>query len=465
MDESALLDGGIEMNEHIIKRRSFLQATAAGTAVIGLAGSSLIASGATGTPPKPALLGGTPIRQTPFPSWPIIEKNDEEAWMEVLRSKHWCRLGQKSVEAFEREFAKRTGSKECLLTANGTGALWTALNALGVGPGDEVIVTPYTFVATVNVILLQYALPIFVDIDPETFLIDPDKIEAAITDRTRCILPVHIGGSPADLDRIIAIGKKHNIPVVEDACQAHLAEWRGKKVGTLGDAGCFSFQESKNLASGEGGALLTQDSELIDRCYSFHTNGIRRDGPGYLINGANLRMTEFQGALLMSQLTRFEEQSRIRVQNAEYLTNRLNEIDGIHPAKKYDGCTRHAYHLYMSRYEADKFAGLPREQFLKALRAEGIPCSGGYGSVKGTYALNQQPFIMNSLNSRGFRQIYSEERIRDYVERNHCPLDDKLCTEAVWFFQSMFLGTREDMDQIADAILKIQAHAADLAKA
>ena len=167
----------------------------------------------------------------------------------------------------------------------------------------------------------------------------------------------------------------------------------------------------------------------------------------------------------MAQLTRFEDQSQVRVQNAEHLTNRLNEIDGILPAKKYEGCTRHAYHLYMLRYQADKFAGLPREKFLKALREEGIPGWGGYGGKNGTSPLNLEPFIENSLNSRGFREIYSEERIRDYIEKNHCPVNNKLCTEAIWFGQSMFLGTREDMDQIADAMLKIQAHAAELAKA
>ena len=457
------------MSERKIKRRSFLHTAAAGTAGIGLAGLPIVASGSTGPKAKPALLGGTPVREKGFPSWPVVETNDEEAWMEVLRARRWCRLGATAADAFEKEFAERTGSKECLLTANGTSALWTALNALDVGPGDEVLVTPYTFVASVNVIVLQYALPVFVDVDPATFLMDPSKIEAAITDRTRCILPVHLGGSPADLDAILAIGKKHNIPVIEDACQAHMAEWRGNKVGTLGDAGCFSFQVSKNLPSGEGGAVLTQDSELMDRCYSFHSNGMQREGrrvgPGYHLNGANLRMTEFQGALLMSQLARFEEYSQIRERNADHLTERLNEIDGIVPARMYDGCTRNAYHLYMLRYEADSFAGLPREKFFKALRAEGIPCSGGYGGANGTSPLNLEPFIKNSLNTRGYRAIYSQERIEDYFEKNHCPENDQLCREAVWFWQSMFLGEREDMDHIADAMLKVQAHAAELAKA
>ena len=459
------------MNDSKMKRRNFLHTAAAGTAGMSLAGPSLVATASTSSKGKPALLGGDPVRAKTkkFPSWPVIGKHDEDAWGEVLREKRWCRLGATAADAFEKEFAKRTGSKECLLTANGTSALWTALNGLGIGPSDEVLVTPYTFVATVNVIILQYALPVFVDVDPESFLMDPEKIEAAITERTRCILPVHLGGSVADLDRILAIGKKHGIPVIEDACQAHMAEWRGKKAGTLGDAGCFSFQVSKNLPSGEGGAVLTQDSELMDRCYSFHTNGMqrkdRRTGPGYHMNGANLRMTEFQGALLMSQLARFEEHCQVRESNAAHLTARLNEIDGIEPAKMYDGCTRNAYHLFMARYRPEKFAGLSRDRFFEALREEGIPCSGGYGGVDGTSPLNLEPFIENALNTRGYRAIYSEKQVKDYLESNKCPVNDQLCREAIWFWQSMFLGEREDMDQIADAMLKIQAHASELAKA
>ena len=223
----------------------------------------------------------------------------------------------------------------------------TSLAALGVGPGDEVIVPPYTFVATVNAVLMHHALPIFVDTDPETFQIDARKIEAAITERTRCIIPVHLGGAAADLDAIAAVAAKHKIPVLEDACQAHLAEWRGRKVSTLGDLGCFSFQGSKNLNSGEGGAILTSSDELIEQCKSFQNNGRGTSTAGfsYVRNGANLRMTEFQAALLLQQLTRLEEQSRRREQNAAYLTGLLREIPGIAPARMYDGCTRNAYHL------------------------------------------------------------------------------------------------------------------------
>ena len=202
---------------------------------------------------------------------------------------------------------------------------------------------------------MHHALPVFVDTDPETFQIDARKIEAAITERTACIMPVHLGGSAADMDTILAVAKKHKLPVVEDACQAHLAEWRTKKVSTLGDLGCFSFQASKNLNSGEGGAILTNSDDLYEQCKSYQNNGRMAANAGfaYVRNGANLRITEFQGALLLQQLTRLEEQSRRREQNAAYLSQLLKEIPGIAPAKMYEGCTRNSYHIYMFRYDPD----------------------------------------------------------------------------------------------------------------
>src|SRR6185369_2227150 len=207
---------------------------------------------------KPALLGGAPVRDHRFSSWPQIRDNDEKAWADVLRSGRWNRTGGgKYVAQFEEAWAARLGSKFCLATANGTSALVIALAALDIGPGDEGLVPAYTFVATVNAVLMHHAMPVFVDTDPETFQMDARKIEAAITERTRLILPAHIGGSVVDMDTTLAVAKKHKLPVLEDACQAHLAEWRGRKVSTLGDLGCFSFQASKNLNSGEGGALLT----------------------------------------------------------------------------------------------------------------------------------------------------------------------------------------------------------------
>ncbi|MDX2149840.1 MAG: DegT/DnrJ/EryC1/StrS family aminotransferase [Bryobacteraceae bacterium] len=421
------------------------------------------APAAAATDSKPALLGGAPVRKAPWPGWPVFDATEESGLTAVLKSGKWNRGAGKTVARFEEAYARHMGAKGCLAAANGTAALLTTLNALNIGPGDEVIVPPYTFVATINVILQQYALPVFVDTDPATFQIDAAKIEAALTPRTALIMPVHLGGNVADMDAILALSAKRNIPVLEDACQAHLAEWKGRKVGALAKAGCFSFQASKNLNSGEGGAILSNDTALLDACYAFHNNSRRRNTAGYdfsyVNRGLNLRLTEFQASLLLSQMTRLENQSAHREKNAAYLTSILKEIPGIAPAAQYPGCTRNAYHLYMFRYDSRKFAGLPRDKFLKAMEAEGIPVSGGYSP------LNKEPFLKNTLESKGYKRIYGEKEIKSWSERNQCPANDRLCTEALWLYQGMLLGPRSDMDDVAAAIQKIRRQAAALVKA
>jgi dTDP-4-amino-4,6-dideoxygalactose transaminase len=389
-----------------------------------------------------------------FPSWPVFDQTEERAMLDTLRSGKWNRGTGGTVNRFEEAYAKLTGTKYCLATANGTASLYTSLNALGVQPGDEVIVPPYTFIATVNVVLRQYALPVFVDTDRETMQMDARKLEAAITPATRAIVPVHLGGGACDLDAILSIAAKHKVPVIEDACQSHLAEWRGRKVGSYGAAGCFSFQASKNLNSGEGGAVICNDEELRERCHAFHNNGtglaLRTPNFAYTSTGMNLRMTEFQAALLLAQMTRIEQQAKVRTANAQYLTSMLKEIPGIAPAKMYDGCTRNAYHLYMFRYDPEHFGNRPRAAFLKALAAEGIPASGGYTP------LNTQPFLQTTLATRGFQRLFPAKVLAGWPERNRCPANDRLCGEAVWFTQTMLLGPRSSMDRIAGAIRKIQ---------
>jgi perosamine synthetase len=411
---------------------------------------------------KLAALGGTPVRQGPWPAWPVFDQTEEKALLGVLRSGHWGRTTGKRVEEFEQQYAALTGAKYCIATANGTSALIASLNAIGIGPGDEVLLPPYTFVATLNVILLQHALPVFVDTDLESFQMDPRKAESAATADTRAIVPVHLGGSAADLDALLPLAQRKGWKLVEDACQAHLGEWRGRKVGSLGDVGCFSFQASKNLNSGEGGAVITNSEEIADRAYAFHSNGRSRtasaSGFAYVTNGANLRLTEFQAVLLMAQMTRLEEQSRVRERNAAHLTKLLSQIPGIYPEKLYTGCTRNAWHLYMFRYDAEAFGGAERRQFLKALKAEGIPGSGGYTP------LNKEPFLANVLSSRHNQRIFGEARLKQWRERNECPVNDRLCREAVWFTQTMLLGPQQDMEQIAESIRKIQANAGDLKK-
>lgn len=445
-----------------LSRRRFLSATGAGVAAAQWTISSAKATTFTRlSEDKLAVLGGQPVRTGGFTAWPIIGDNDEQGLLTVLRSKRWNRIGGSAVAQFEQLWAERLGARHCVATSSGTSALVCALNALDIGPGDEVIVPVYTFVATVNPVLLHHALPVFVDTDRETMQLDARKLEAALTKRTRLIIPVHLGGSAANLDAILPIAKKHGIPVLEDACQAHLAEWRGQKVGTLGTLGCFSFQGSKHLNSGEGGAVVTNDTTLADAITSYHNQGRAKPDTGfqYERNGDNRRLTEFQGALLLAQLTRLEAQARTRELNAAYLTKLLNESPGLTPARMYEGCTRNAYHLFMMRYDPAHFSGLKRAQFLKALQAEGIPCSSGYAP------LNQEPFLKNTFASRAYRYIYKPQELAALAERNQCPENDKLCQEAVWFTQTMLLGGKEDMEQIAAAVRKIQKQAGALAKA
>ena len=438
-----------------VTRRRFVSASA-------LAGAALSLDAAPAAE-TPAILGGAKTHPDPFPSWPVFDQTEERAILETLRSGKWYRGTGKMVDQFQRAYANLTGARFCLAVANGTSALLTSLSALGIEPGDEVLAPPYTFIATVNAVLLHRALPVFVDTDAATFQMDARKIEAAITPRTRVILPVHLGGSACDLDAILPIAAGRGIPVLEDACQAHLAEWHGRKVGTYGKAGCFSFQASKNLNCGEGGAILCNDEDLYERCYRFHNNGTgtqrRIPNFSYDSSGANLRMPEFQAALLTAQMARIEAQAATRTSNATYLTSMLNQIPGVAAARMYQGCTRNAYHLYMFRYDKSQFAGLPRAAFLKALAAEGVPASSGYRP------LNKEPFLKEALSARGYQRLFPAKTLAEWQERNRCPVNDRLCEEAVWFSQTVLLAPRRSMELIADAIRKIQVNADRLLKA
>jgi len=436
-----------------VSRRQFVSTVATG-ALVGVTTGRLSAHDiSTRKAGLPALLGGPPIRTEKWSEWPIWDKSAEDRILEVLRSGNWFRGRDTKVDEFEKEYAQLVGAKRCLATASGTTALLTALHALGVEAGDEVLVAPYTFIATYNVVFLNKALPVFVDTNQETFTMDPDKIEERITERTKAILPVHILGLPADMDAINAVAKKHNLLVIEDACQAWLAEYRHKRCGTLGDLGCFSFQNSKNLPAGEGGAVTGNDEELMDRCHSFHNCGRPfqsvKDTSKYPTRGTNYRMQQFQAVILMSQMKRIERDADIRLENALYLTPKIAEIPGIIPYKLAPGATRSAYHLYPFRYKKEHFNNLPREKFLAALSAEGIPCSGGYGPQY------KDGLIEEALSSKSYERLFSRQRLEKYRDENHYPNNDQLCEEAVWLGQEMLLGSKEDMDDIADAIAKI----------
>lgn len=451
-------------NKNDYTRREFLKVNSlagAGLALgLGLSGSSALASHSLNTT-QPAVLGGAPVRSKAWQKWPIWNpETDEKRVLEVLRSGVWSRA--KVVEEFEQKWADLMGAKRCLAVVNGTNALVCAIANLDIGAGDEVIVSPYTFIATVQAILQNGAIPVFVDTDPETFLIDARKIEAKITPRTRAILPVHIAGLPADMDHIMQIARKHNLLVVEDACQAWLAEYKNRKVGTIGNAGCYSFQNSKNLPMGEGGAIVSDDDEFMDRCNSYHSYGnpygtvAGTVGAGTVRQGNKLRLTEYQAAIGLAQMARLEEQSTVRSRNANYLHALMQNIEGIHPYKLHKNVTRAAFHLFPFRFKKEGFKGMSRAQFVKALQAEGVPCSTGYTP------LNTMPYLENTFKTKNFRKMYPAEMldIRKYNENNRCPENDRLCNEeALWFTQNMLLGEQSDMDDIANAIIKIQKNA------
>ena len=440
-------------------RREFLKKNSLAGAGVALSISTppLFAVGMNDSA-TPAVLGGQPVRTKAWQKWPIWNpETDEKRLLEVIRSGVWSR--DAVVTEFEAKWAETMGAKRCLSVVNGTQALICAIANLDIGAGDEVIVPPYTFIATIQAVLQNGAMPVFVDTDPATFNIDVDKIEEKITSRTRAILPVHIAGLPADIERIMQIAKKHNLLVIEDACQAWMAEVNHKKVGTFGQAGCYSFQNSKNIPIGEGGAIVSDDDTFMDKCFSYHSYGFPYGtiagevGAGAIRQGTKMRLTEYQAAIGLAQLKRLEEQTRTRSENAAYLTTLMNKIPGIIPHKLYSNVTRAAFHLYPFRYKKESFNGLSKEGFLKALEAEGIPCSGGYTP------LNKQPFLGQTFQTKNFQKMYPKEMLdaKKYYANNQCPENDRLCyEEAVWFTQNMLLGDHADMNDIVNAIEKIR---------
>lgn len=396
-----------------------------------------------------AIDGGEPVRQRPFPAWPVWDEREERALLDVLRSGRWGEIDGTAVERFQTRFAALQDARHCVVVANGTAALRVAFRALGVGIGDEVIVPPYTFIATASAALEVGAIPIFADIDPDTYLLDPAAAEAAITPRTRAIVPVHVAGCPADMDALGEVAARHGLYLLEDAAQAHGAAWRGQGVGALGNLGTFSFQASKNLNAGEGGALVTNDDDLAELIWSLHNVGRVRDGAWYRheILAGNERLTEFQAALLLAQLERLPEQMARREAAATYLDRELAAIEGIRPLRRDPRVTVHAHHLYILRYDAAAFGGLQRDQFVRALNAEGIPCSTGYTPLSDSPAIRREVEHLLTLLGR-----------RDRAPAVVIPNAERACREAIWLPQYVLLGDEEDMADIVAAVRKIQQH-------
>ena len=397
-----------------------------------------------------AIHGGRPLRTEPFPAWPVFGEEEEQALIRVLRSGAWGKLDGDEVKRFERRFAEYHQAKHAIAVVNGTAALRLALMAAEIRAGDEVIVPPYTFVATASAVIEANATPVFADIELETFNLDPRAVEAAITPRTRAIIPVHLAGLPCDMETISKIAQRHDLAVIEDACHAHGAEYKGRRVGAIGHMGVFSFQSSKNLTSGEGGIVLTNDDHLAARLWSIHNCG-RMPGRAWyehFMIGGNYRLGEFQGAVLNSQWDRFEQQAETRERNGKYLAEHLARIPGIFPQSRNADCTRHGYHLFALRLDPNTIE-VSREVLLDALQAEGIPCVAGY-----VVPLYRQPMFENQAFGpyTGCRDTGPELDYRN----TSCPNCETISSvQGVWLEQRLLLGPKHDMEDIVVAFEKV----------
>jgi perosamine synthetase len=437
-----------------LTRREFLEKTSVGMAVASAAPRR--APAVSGNPNALAIKGGTPVRSKPYPTWPQTAEIDEQYILKALRNHKWCTFDGEFVPKFEKAWGEKVGAGGCVITPCGTHALQMALELLDIGPGDEVLVSPYTYIATIQAIMMAHSLPVFVDTDLKTFMMNPADIEHRINENTRAILPVHIFGNASNMDEIMPIAQKHNLPVVEDACQGQLVEWNGKKLGTFGHAGCFSFQESKIIPGGEAGALVSDHPDLIEKAYSFRDFGSDQKGhKGYVMRGFKYRISDFAAAVLMAQLTRLDAMRTKREEHAAYLTEGLKKIPGLMVQEAYPQCSRRNYYVFGLRYDPEQFSGMTRSKFAEAMHAEGVPVGAGQGSP-----LNQQPFIETCLNSRGFRKVFSAERLERYRAENQCPTNDTLCATALSFGQEILIGAKSDVSDVLEAAAKVQKYAA-----
>ncbi len=399
---------------------------------------------------QPALLGGDPVRTAPFPSWPIWDDREIEAAKRVIESGEWGSTKGDEVATFEAEYAAFMGAKHGIAVHSGTTAIRVALQALGLEQGQEVIVPAYTFMGTVSPVMDLNAVPVFVDIDPDTYNIDPAAFEAAITDRTAGIVPVHFAGLPANMDAIMAIAEKHGLWVMEDAAQAWGAAWNGSGVGHIGGAGIFSFQSSKNITAGEGGIIVTDDDGVADLARSYMNCGRSSTGIwyGHYYIAGNYRMSEIHAAMLRVQLDRYPELLARRNENASHLASRLGEIPGNTPLVRSEKVTTHAWHLFIWRFDADAFDGLPRDTFHEALRKEGVPATHGY-----SLPLTEQPvFSEKRFDAAHPAQPVDFGAVATPVAKHACDV------ESCWFTQPVLLGTKQDVDDIVDAVAKVYEH-------
>ncbi|HOJ38895.1 MAG TPA: DegT/DnrJ/EryC1/StrS family aminotransferase [bacterium] len=416
---------------------------------------------------KLALFGGKPVRKSFPQNWPEFGQDEEESLREVVRSGKWWMYSYvpetlSRVAKFERKFARFQRVKHCLAVSSGSAALEICVRALGIKPGDEVITTPYTFIATVSCLLNHYAFPVFVDIDPATYQIDPRRVEAAITERTKAIIPVHFGGNMADMDSLMLLARKYNLKVIEDAAQAHSACYHdGRSAGGIGDMGIFSFQWSKNLTCGEGGAVTTSDERLADLAWSLRHYGRERNGIWYqhYRSGWNLRMSEFQAAVLLTQLKRLKSQTLRRMRNYRLVMKLLDGLPGVKPMALNPAQKVFPHHLVIFRYFPEEWGNVPLEKFLKALEAEGIPAGPGY-----PIPLYRQPVFRNLDFSRTSPFMIGRKKPVNYQEcADSCPNAEAACAgHTIWLAGRLLLFEPKDIRTVAEAFWKLWENRAHL---
>lgn len=405
---------------------------------------------------KLAINGGAPVKSKPFPKWPVWDQNELDNLKKVVESGKWGSLHGDKVKLFAEKFAGYHQAKHGICVNSGTIALSISLKSSGVGCGEEVILPGYTFIASASAILDIGAIPVFVDIDPETYNIDVEKIEDAITEKTAAIMPVHFGGRPVNMDRIRELAKIHNLKVIEDAAQAWGSEWNHHPVGALGDAGGFSFQSSKNITAAEGGIILTNDDETAKFCRAYSNCGRVEGGIWYehYYLGGNHRMTEFQGAVLQAQFDRYPGLKQKREHNSKYLNKQLSQIEGIIVLKDDPKITSNSVHLYIWRYKKEYFNNVPKSKFIEALQKEGLIVSAGY-----SIPLYAQPVLKNMVLGPRGKTI---DLGVDY-SKYHLPEAEKACyEEGLWLPQFVMLGDEQDMKEIVDAVVKVKENITEL---
>ncbi|MBI3947901.1 MAG: DegT/DnrJ/EryC1/StrS family aminotransferase [Armatimonadetes bacterium] len=401
---------------------------------------------------------------------PVVDEDDVQAVADVVRSGVWGRggirlaadaakeeLAGRPLAAFEQAFAAFQGGKHVIGVSSGTAALYIGLKASGIGCGDEVIVPVSGFIGTATVCFNVNAIPILVDLDPETFNISPEAIEAAITDRTRAIIPVHLGGYPADMDRIMEIARRHNLIVIEDCAHAHGSQWRGQGMGTVGSMGEFSFQMSKTITSGDGGAIITNDTEFAELC--LWNAGYSRPRDNVYHNPIMIfRMTQMQGALLGSQFGKFQAQREKKEANARILADGLREIGGITPIFGDPRVTRHGIWFLNFRYDKAHFGDVPLRRFLRAVQAEGAPISSF--------------FVAPITRDVAFRELQFTHgcpvdcpkygKTVDYTKGSFPVADRASDEEGMSIAQRSLLGSEDDMRLIVEAVRKVHDNISEL---